>query len=469
MTWLYLPSNCAAASACLEKDCEPGSPTWASRLAPVSTLSGKLTQPQSWLRAWKKAAWMRHLSGATFAPSTLSLGVAKWIASLPDSRARTLALPAGAQGSTASGPACSSKSSGSQPIAVRGSCFWRTSQASFLPPPPLWTKPKANLTNARPPESWENWPTAGGTRNGSLFLRPMWVPATAGRGGSASRGETWPTPNTMPNAPNSGLNRGNGVIRARHKSQSIGLTAENWATPDCNTASYSNGKFGPNIRQQSAQWMTPNVPNGGRHVPEELVASKGMTAAGQKMTVGLESQSKYWTTPSASDGERGGCLTENMSGTSLTQQVKSIWSTPKASEMDRGICPSELRRNSAALLVQTAQWPTPAARDHKGTNSEEHALVTGGGRKHMDQLANFVAYSPLAQATRDGETSLTNSLKSPRHLNPLFGAWLMGWPSTWAIAEPHASSASETVLWRSMLQSQLSCLLDEPEYSKEAA
>ncbi len=83
----------------------------------------------------------------------------------------------------------------------------------------------------------------------------------------------------------------------------------------------------------------------------------------------------------------------------------------------------------------------------------------------MDQLANFVAFSPLAQATRDGETSSTNSPKSPRHLNPLFGAWLMGWPSTWVIAEPHALSALETVLWRRQLALRLSFLLGEPACS----
>jgi hypothetical protein len=87
----------------------------------------------------------------------------------------------------------------------------------------------------------------------------------------------------------------------------------------------------------------------------------------------------------------------------------------------------------------------------------------------MGQLANFVAYSPLAQATRDGDQSSNDSPKSPRHLNPLFGAWLMGWPSTWAIAEPHASSASETALWRSQLQQHLSCLLGEPESLDKAA
>jgi hypothetical protein len=117
------------------------------------------------------------------------------------------------------------------------------------------------------------------------------------------------------------------------------------------------------------------------------------------------------------------------------------------------------------LTVATAQWPTPASRDAKGPNSEQHCLVTGGGRKHMDQLSNFVTHSPsLPQAlpTADGPESLPNTPNSPRHLNPLFGAWLMGWPSTWVIAEPHASSASATVLWRSKLQQHLSSLLAGP-------
>lgn len=78
----------------------------------------------------------------------------------------------------------------------------------------------------------------------------------------------------------------------------------------------------------------------------------------------------------------------------------------------------------------------------------------------MDQLANFVAFSPLVQATRDGQESSPETPTSRQHLNPLFGAWLMGWPSTWVIAEPHASSASATALWRSALQQHLSCLLD---------
>ena len=87
----------------------------------------------------------------------------------------------------------------------------------------------------------------------------------------------------------------------------------------------------------------------------------------------------------------------------------------------------------------------------------------------MDQLANFVAYSPLAQPTRGGQESSLNTLNSRRHLNPLFAAWLMGWPSTWVIAEPHASSASATESWRCALQQQLLYLFDGQDSHREAA
>lgn len=80
----------------------------------------------------------------------------------------------------------------------------------------------------------------------------------------------------------------------------------------------------------------------------------------------------------------------------------------------------------------------------------------------MDQLANAAVYSPLAQATQDGQTSSENSPTSRQQLNPLFAAWLMGWPSTWVIAEPHALSALATESWRlkqaALLQSLLSDL-----------
>jgi hypothetical protein len=87
-------------------------------------------------------------------------------------------------------------------------------------------------------------------------------------------------------------------------------------------------------------------------------------------------------------------------------------------------------------------------------------------------LGAFIEHSDSslpALQTRDGEQSSNETPSLRRHLNPLFGCKLMGWTSTWVIAEPHALSALETASWRLMLQSQLSYLLDEPESLDKAA
>ena len=178
--------------------------------------------------------------------------------------------------------------------------------------------------------------------------------------------------------------------------------ARTWATPDCNTSTYSNGKMGPNIREQASQWATPQARDCKN--PDSAESGNYQRKLEQGYTIDLNSQAHNW-------------------------------------------------------------WPTPAARDHKGANSEQHATVTGGDRKHMDQLANFVAYSPLAQAIQDGPESLPPSPGLPqpstKRLNPYFAERLMGWPLGWTSATaPSASSASETALWRCKLQQHLSCLLE---------
>lgn len=81
-----------------------------------------------------------------------------------------------------------------------------------------------------------------------------------------------------------------------------------------------------------------------------------------------------------------------------------------------------------------------------------------------EQLVNFVAHSShLAQPTPDGETSSISGQNSHRRLSPIFGSWLMGWPLTWVIAEPSASSASATESHRSRQQQALLYLFGEQE------
>jgi len=382
---------------------------------------------------------MQLLSGATLPPSMLDAGVAQWIASLAVSRAKTCHSQADALGLTVNAAACSLKFAALPTIAVRGSSFWRTSQASLLPPPPLWTKPKALSTNAQPPASWENWPTSGGMRNGQLFQRPTLEPATGVRGGFAGHGawttpvatehqkdrmtdeamarelvrpsagmalckdvRFWTTPDVCSGARDMSKIDPEAQKRANTK-RTTGLPteAQNWATPDCNTSTYSNGKMGPNIREQAANWPTPSA----------AVMNDGETP-------------ETWHARAATLKEKHG----NGNGAGLP------------------------------LTVAAVQWPTPMASDdgHKVTINSNQAGLIGASHQFMERQ-----FSPQAQPTPPGQASSSTGPTSPRRLNPAFTEWLMGWPTGWTIAAPSASSAAATALWRHRLHLHLSALCAE--------
>jgi len=93
-----------------------------------------------------------------------------------------------------------------------------------------------------------------------------------------------------------------------------------------------------------------------------------------------------WATPSATDGKRGGTITENMTGVSLAQMVK----TPM-------------------------RWPTPTAM----TNTGGAALCKWGGSGARAQLRKMVTPQELNGA-----------------LNPVWVEWLMGWPQGWTDLRP---------------------------------
>jgi len=65
----------------------------------------------------------------------------------------------------------------------------------------------------------------------------------------ANQADSWPTPNAPDGRRESD----------QHSTQGGNLLREAslWATPDCNTASYSNGQRGANIREQANNWPTP--------------------------------------------------------------------------------------------------------------------------------------------------------------------------------------------------------------------
>ena len=426
--WLYIPSNSAPASECLAKACAPHASYSASSTVPFATWSGKPLQPRSLPGLWKREPLIRRLSGLTCLPSTAQRGADAWISSLRASRARTSALPGGVLGLMASARACSSTSSTLPTLARREASFWRTSQPSLLPPPPLWTKPKGFSKNAPPPASWENWPTAGGTRNGSLFLRPTWAPATGAHGGSASPGGgRWDTPDCMPEAPNTGSNR---------KAQPAGLgnqarmvTAGTWPTPDTG-------------RERTNRSTSPG--------------------AADRPTIALAA--KLWATPNAHDGRRPGADLKSTQGGNLNRDAV-MWMTPSVSNSqgneytrDRG----QPGMERLTLTGQAQQWPTPASRDYRTPNSQ--SLQERGQGSKGEQLPNFVEhhFSHPVLSTLDGRPLSPTDRTLPRRLNPAFACWLMGCPIWWTNPALTNCARLEMALYRCRLQWHLSSLCGVP-------
>lgn len=79
----------------------------------------------------------------------------------------------------------------------------------------------------------------------------------------------------------------------------------------------------------------------------------------------------------------------------------------------------------------------------------------------MDQLSNFVAYSPQAQAITDGQPSSSDSDGSRPRLNPAFVCWLMGLPPLWTNPDATSFVQQEMAAYRCALRSRLLALLGE--------
>lgn len=427
MTWLYIPSNSAPASACSEKAPAPHSSFLDTSTAPFATWSGKPLQPRNLSALWKRERLIRRLSGLTCSPSTAQLGADAWISSLRASRAKTSQSPAAVPGLTVRGLAFSSACSTSPTIAVRGSLFWRTSQESLLPPPPLWTKPKARLKSAPPPASWENWPTEGGTRNGSLFPRPMWAQAMDARGGSA--------------LPGGGM----------------------WTTPDVCSGSRDMSKIDPQAQR----------------------------CAATKRTTGLPTEAAYWAAPmwmTPTTQSAKGVDYQRVNGKNvliLDGQAKALmeqWPTPRATDGTKGGPNQAGSKGDLMLPSAAAQWPTPASRDYRTPNSK--SLADRGQGTKGEQLPNFVQhhFSPQGHPTLSGATSsvpvvsvhgseLSPTTRPERvlgrlRLNPAFACWLMGWPIWWTNPALTSCARAEMASYRRRLGAHLSYCLGGLGYGR---
>lgn len=206
-------------------------------------------------------------------------------------------------------------------------------------------------------------------------------------------------------------------------------------------------------------WMTPSVSNSQGNA---YTRDRGEVGA-ERLT--LTGQAQAWPTPTSSDGGANSNRDARGNVGANLQERAQQWPTQTAQDSEQAGGRGTIergKRGESLNSMATSLWPTPASRDYRSPNAASYE-ERGGGSKG-EQLQNFVAhhFSLLPDhPTPSGPESLPSRRTSRLRLNPIFGEWLMGWRLQWTKPEPHASSASETVLWRSRLQSHLSCLLSE--------
>lgn len=370
-------------------------------------LSGTATRRQLSWRGWRIRAWSRFL----FGPETLRMqdgddGLTAWIASLPASPASPGAQLESAKAKVTK-DGCGPEFFESFRKRNRGFASLKTCRDLFLEEgsnPSLLTLPRS-----------------GSMRNGLLFERPTWAPATNGNGCSSWLGVTTSDA------------RGHGYTRDRG---------------DPNSER-------PSLAGLSALWATPVAGMGekGAEDPATKTARQKENGGG---TSDLLIQAQNWPTPDAY-GHSGSntSLSPNAAKRPALAKASSSWPTPMVSDDGDKVTPAA---HQESLTMAAREWPSPATRDYRSPNLEPYA-ERGGGKKG-EQLPNFVKhFSPQVLKIQHGEKSSPNARGSRRRLNPSFVAWLMGNPFWWTRAEPISFARAEMALWRSALRSRLLFLL----------
>ncbi|WP_244494026.1 hypothetical protein [Mesorhizobium sp. Root172] len=141
---------------------------------------------------------------------------------------------------------------------------------------------------------------------------------------------------------------------------------------------------------------------------------------------------------------------------SLPQAAKT-WSTPRATDGEKG-GPNQSFSNRVGLplAAQAHQWMTP--RVVTGTYTRDRGKI-GSEKLTLEGQAKA---SPSFRLDRPISTVGGESSHIRRTLNPLFVEWLMGWPPGWtlvalmpAVSTGFACSATELSVWKQRMRSAL--------------
>lgn len=317
--------------------------------------------------------------------------------------------------------------------------------------------------------TWKDWPTPSG-RSFSLLRASAVRTSDTGFGGSG-----WPTPTVGNSTGGNVYHDGTSATGKTPDGRKIAVTLPHAA--------------------QAAGWPTPHVgtPQSMRGRGQDPEARRA-----QGRQVGLQDAVRWagWTTPSASDGSRGGTgITDDMTGSSLPQLAKvagwptpttnmttgageegrgggmnlqtaaplASWPTPQANDAEkRGVPTTETTGKAQACLPvavpQLAAWVTPSARDWKDTpGMSQEPGNRPSGQRRTDQLprqaymAGWATTDGPARLTVSGEmlTGFSARMESGGQLNPEHARWLMACPSQWARSAP---GWQDYAVWQELLE-----------------
>ena len=244
--------------------------------------------------------------------------------------------------------------------------------ASFDPDTLSWRTSQRCLV-----EGWETfsepWPRSGMMRSGTAYQLAPLVPLT-----DEIASGYWPTPTVVYTREDWTPER----IAARQAE----VKAETLAKGKHHTG---NG-FGLNLAQAVRMWPTPNASSNDKTPcpTDARLAWEGKPRAnGAKVQARLRDAAAFWPTPRANDAEKRG-----------------------------NINPNDPRNGLPAAVLK---FPTPTRSMHKGSSAG--AMTRSSGASRLNDRLDF--------AVEQG------NIKTGR-LNPLWVAWLMGFPIEWASFAP---------------------------------
>jgi hypothetical protein len=508
VTWIYVPGASTISPSVPVEPALTSDLSWQFQILAQHCVSrGKHSPAPIWSRRWNKASWLRLLCGAMSTPSTADLGVASWMASLAASRVNPGPWP-DAEGGLKTSAICGLPHDGSSSKPARGLCSLKTCLECY---------PRRGLTRSLARSAWSETYADLVTRlRLDSSARRKSARRMKGSGSSSSAwpggGVKWPSPQARDGDPSG---RSADPSRVGDPARHGGYNLDDWAvkhgamwlTPDvpnggrklmtdCSpTGIKPDGtKVQVGLDNQVRMWPTPSAAlHNDAEQPETFEARRARlqaqgingNGAGTPLTMAV----KMWPTPTANDFKGSGPTLERadgkMRGDRLDYATEQCWSTPRASDGEKGGPNQSFGAGGVPLVGQAVNWQTPRSHEvgqwQRNPKGEVFATLTGQAMKevwatpttaherthtprkvdHGEQLANQVdrwptptslsfgdshqpgnsrSYNetmrlasslPVPETPQDGQPSSPSAPTSRRQLNPDFVEWLMNWPPEW--------------------------------------